>query len=725
MKYPTVLSLFLLQSLLIQAAFGQTWVSGLVVDKQDNPIIGANVYLADTYDGTSTGLEGQFRFQTSESGLKTLVVTYLGFSEFQQDIQLQGDTIQVRVTLREDAFELESVVITAGAFEASDESKREVLKPLDIVTTAGATADIAGVLNTLPGTTTVGESGRLFVRGGEGYETKTFIDGMQVMSFYSPTAPNTPSRSRFLPFMFSGTSFSTGGYSAEYGQALSSALILQSKFLATQERTDISLMSVGLDAATTQTWETASLSGKVQYTNLDPYVGLIDQDLEWIDAPTSWEASVAYRKKISDTGILKLFGNFNRSNFSLDRPDISNPSIKNRFSIGNQYGYLNAVVQEVIGNDWTIKGGLSFTQSLDDIGLSDARVDQKEKGLHTKFVLGKQLSGTAAIKFGGEYFNRGFHQDYHLTSDNFSNRYAFTENLGALFAESDIYLSRNLLARIGLRSEYTALSRDLHLAPRLSLALKTSKNSQLSAAFGHFRQTIQNEWLMRSPDLDQEQAEHYILNYQITGDKQTFRIEAYHKTYRNLIKFNTDTNQLPVELSNDGKGYARGIDLFWRDNKTLPNVDYWISYSFLDTEREYRDFPLSARPHFAARHNFSVVYKHFIPAIKSQVGLTYSYASRRPYHDPNREQFMSARTPVYQDLSANISYLFRQNIILHISASNVLGQEQIFGYEYASTPNENGIYPGRAIRPPAPRFLFAGVFITFSPEAVMNQLPNL
>jgi hypothetical protein len=93
----------------------------------------------------------------------------------------------------------------------------------------GATADIAGALNTLPGTQKVGESGRLFVRGGDGNETRTFIDGLVVLDAYKPSAPNTPSRGRFLPFMFKGTSFSTGGYSAEYGQALSSALVLDSK----------------------------------------------------------------------------------------------------------------------------------------------------------------------------------------------------------------------------------------------------------------------------------------------------------------------------------------------------------------------------------------------------------------------------------------------------------------------------------------------------------------
>lgn len=725
MRSSTVISLFLLCSLLVRPAFGQSRISGQVVDKQQTPIIGANVYLEDTYDGASTDLEGNFFFDTQETGTKELVITYLGYSEFRRSIQLPDDTVRLEITLREDAFELQSVVITAGAFEAGDESKREILKPLDIVTTAGATADIAGALNTLPGTTTVGESGRLFVRGGEGYETKTFIDGMQVMNFYSPAAPNTPSRSRFMPFMFSGTSFSTGGYSAEYGQALSSALILQSKFLATQERTDISLMSVGLDVSTSQVWDAASLSGKVQYTDLDPYMGLIQQDLEWIDAPTAWEGSVAYRKKISETGILKLFGNFNRSDLSLDRPQIADPSVKDRFGINNRYGYLNAMVQEVIGQDWTLKGGLSYTENQEDLTFNELDIDQKERGLHSKLVLSRQLSGSAALKFGGEFFNRSFSQQLFPTTDNSGQYHAFTENLGAVFAESDIYLTNSLLARVGLRSEYTALSQDFHLAPRLSLALKTSQNSQLSAAFGHFRQTMQNEWLMRNTDLDQEQAEHYILNYQITGKDRTFRIELYHKQYRDLIKFTSDEYDQPVNLSNEGAGYARGIDLFWRDNKTFRNVDYWVSYSFLDTERDYRNYPLAVRPHFAAKHNFSVVYKHFIPAIKSQVGLTYSFAGSRPYQDPNREQFMSGRTPAYQDLSANISYLFRQNIILHISASNVLGQEQIFGYEFAGQPNENGMYPGRAIRPPAPRFLFAGVFITFSSDAVLNQLPNL
>ena len=50
-----------------------------------------------------------------------------------------------------------------------------MLKPLDIVTTAGAGADITGVRQFLPGAQRNGEETGLFVRGGSANETKTVV----------------------------------------------------------------------------------------------------------------------------------------------------------------------------------------------------------------------------------------------------------------------------------------------------------------------------------------------------------------------------------------------------------------------------------------------------------------------------------------------------------------------------------------------------------------------
>lgn len=708
---------------ILETSTAQTWIKGTIKDSKGEVIIGANIYLEDTYDGTSSDLSGHFAFQATENGPQILKATYLGFADFTKPLEVQGDTLLFEIIMKVNALELQDVVITAGAFDAGGGRKQEVMKPLDILTTAGATGDIAGALNTLPGTQAVGESGRLFVRGGEGYETKTFVDGMQVMNFYTASAPNTPGRSRFMPYMFSGVSFSTGGYSAEYGQALSSALVMNSKFLATQNRIDVSLMSVGGDIGITRSWENSSLAAKAQYTNLDPYMGFISQEIDWIDAPTSGEASVSYRSKLSNSGVVKLFGNFNRSGLRLNRFDLDDPNTAINTALDNQYLYLNGVVQDELGQGWNLKAGLSYTGSGDDIGLNAIQVREREWGTHAKVVVGKSLTNNMSFKAGLDYFDRRFEQSFDQADAGGIQRAGFHEQIAAAFAESDIYLSPSLLARVGVRAEYTGLNQQLDVSPRLSLAWKTATNSQVALAYGQFQQAAQRQWLSIVPDLANEEAEHYILNYQYSRANQTFRAELFHKEYRALTKF-VDPRS-PIGFSNAGKGFARGLDLFWRDGKTFKNTDYWISYSYTDTERDYLNFPEMVSPSFASKHNFSVVVKHFVSAIKSQLGATYRMASGRPFHDPHQSGFMSERTPAYHDLSANISYLCKQNIIIHMSATNLLGLDQVFGYEFATQADANGQFRSRAIRPPAKRFLFLGIFITLSKEKVLNQLPTL
>jgi hypothetical protein len=119
-----------------------------------------------------------------------------------------------------------------------------ILRPLDIVTT-GSDADIYSALETLPGTQQIGETEGLFVRGGSASETKTIIDDMTVQNPFYSSVPDIPSRGRFSAFLFKGIVFSTGGYSAQYGQALSSVMVLKTQDLAPKTQTAINLMALG------------------------------------------------------------------------------------------------------------------------------------------------------------------------------------------------------------------------------------------------------------------------------------------------------------------------------------------------------------------------------------------------------------------------------------------------------------------------------------------------
>src|SRR6186713_1259099 len=218
----------------------KTTITGKVTDKK-NPLIGVSITLKDTYDGATSDSSGKYSFKTSEKGEFLLTATSVGYRPFEQTIKLEEKgSVTIDIVLKEEVTELSAVVISAGTFEASDRKRAAaVLNPIDIVTTASANGDITGALKTLPGAQQVGEQEGLFVRGGTAQETKIFIDGNIVNNFFYSSTPGIATRGRFSPFIFKGTVFSTGGYSALYGQGLSSALILES--IDMPERTSASL----------------------------------------------------------------------------------------------------------------------------------------------------------------------------------------------------------------------------------------------------------------------------------------------------------------------------------------------------------------------------------------------------------------------------------------------------------------------------------------------------
>ena len=289
------------------ASSAQITVNGSVTDKSGNPISGANVYLEGTYDVSSTTEDGLFSFETTETGTQTLVISALAYEPHYE----MGDVSyfkNLKIQMVEAINQLTGVTLTAGTFEAGDNSKVSVLKPLDIVTTAGAAGDFVAALQTLPGTTTVNEDGRLFVRGGSAGETQVFIDGLRVFQPFNATTNNIPTRGRFSPFLFKGITFSTGGYSAEYGQALSSVLLLNTTDVPDQEKTDISAMTVGGGVGHTEIWGDESLSINTQYINLAPYESLIPstQGMRWNSPYESISGEAVFRSK-GERSMFKLY----------------------------------------------------------------------------------------------------------------------------------------------------------------------------------------------------------------------------------------------------------------------------------------------------------------------------------------------------------------------------------------------------------------------------------
>jgi len=703
--------------------FAQNTISGKVVDEKGKPVPAANIYIDGTYDGATSSETGEFSFETSTTGNQFIVVSFLLFETFKKEIDVTNFKNQT-IKMRENVNALDAVVITAGTLESGDKARVSVLKPLDIVTTAGSAGNIVAALQTLPGTQTVGEDGRLFVRGGEASETQTFVDGIRVAQPYGATTNNLPTRSRFSPFLFSGIAFSTGGYSAEYGEALSSVLLLNTEDEADHDKTDIGLMTVGLSLGNTQKWKKSSLSVNMAYINLAPYQAVIPQNVDWNNPYQSLGGETVYRYNFTN-GIFKLYASFDSEKFDLNSKNINfeNPI---RTDLNNNNFYLNSSYKGTFGTGWQLTSGISYGYSKNKTKYDINDIDSQENAAQLKLKLSKKISNHFKLSFGADYFITKYTENFDDNA-NIQVTNGYDSNIAAFYTEGDISFSKNLAAKVGFRLSNNSLLDETNIAPRASIAYKVSKSSQFSFAYGDFSQTPVVDYIKFSKyhQFESEKAQHYILNYQFTKPGQTFRAEAYYKDYSNLVQYNTRDIAYNSVFNNNGSGYAKGLDIFWRDSNLYKNLEYWISYSYIDSERLYKNFPTTATPSFIANHNLSIVTKYFITDWKSQIGFTNSFSTGRPYNDPNKTQFMSEKTKTYNSLSFNWAYLLTTQKILYFSVSNLLGSQNVFGYDYAKLPDANEVYQRQAIVPTADRFFFVGFFWTISQNKNENQLKNL
>ena len=127
--------------------------------------------------------------------------------------------------------------------------------------------------------------------------------------------------------------------------------------------------------------------------------------------------------------------------------------------------------------------------------------------------------------------------------------------------------------------------------------------------------------------------------------------------------------------------------------------------------------------------------KRFVTKWKAGFNVTYSFATGRPYYnfmfDNATEKYTIAdqgRTQNYNNMGFSAEYLpqlgkkdAKTFIVLFASMTNVLNQNQVYGYNYSY----NG-FNKQPILPPAQRFYFIGMFLSWgidrSEDAINNNL---
>lgn len=716
----------------------QITISGKVLGRNNKPLKDVSVTLKDTYDGATTDETGNYKFETSEKGSQTLIFSHPKFIEIEKSIQIEDKNLILNAELKESVSEIDAVVISAGSIEASDKKRATtLLTPIDVYTTAGANGQISSALETLPGVQKVGESEGLFVRGGTGTETKFFMDGNLVNNYFGNSVPGIKAMDRLNTSLFKGNVFSSGGYSAVYGQALSGVLALESIDLPERNAADFGISPIfasgGIQRVNQE--KTHSYGISLGYSNLELMQKILKFNTDFEKAPQSFGGNGNFRIKTSRGGFIKYYGSYDTNSMKLSSPNLDDETSSDKINQNGKNTFHSLSYREKFGR-YTLNLGSSYTynqnilhfSNIDQNGSSQFNNDIDSKGnyFNTKALIERKLFKISAIRAGIEFNTTKEETWVSIAQKN----YEFRDDITSLFAETDLGISNDLSLKIGARAENSSSINRWNFSPRFAMAYRISKDWTSSLAYGTFFQNPESRFFTENYQPNYQRADHYIFQVQRAADGRSLRLETYYKKYQDLIKTTTDFYR-PIAVNNNGSGYAKGVELFWRDKKSLKNIDYWVSYSYLDSKRDYLNYTESLFPNFAAKHTLSVVAKKFVTNWKTGFNISYNYNSGRPYYNfvtENGNTVLKNQGFVkdYQAVNFSLNYLpnlgkkdARAFAILVLSINNVLGTKNEFGYNFSS----NGL-KSRAIVPPTNTFVFIGAFISFGTDRTQEAINN-
>lgn len=190
MKNITKVCFALMIMLFANSLSAQTKISGVIIDGDANQsLLGANVSIKGTQQGTTTDFDGKFELTTDEKS-GTLLVSFLGFVTKSVPFNATSKSINLgNITLNPDANQLTEIVLVGrGIVDLAAERKTPIavstIKAAEIQAKIG-TADVTQVLVNTPSVYVAGQSGgygdsRINVRGFQQDNTAFLLNGQPI-----------------------------------------------------------------------------------------------------------------------------------------------------------------------------------------------------------------------------------------------------------------------------------------------------------------------------------------------------------------------------------------------------------------------------------------------------------------------------------------------------------------------------------------------------------------
>ena len=704
----------------------ETVIRGVVRDPAGRPLVGAQLYVRGSQTLETTGGDGRFELRARGAGAQVLVAFATGFWLSEVAIDLDGALHDIDIVL--EPADLEELVDVVASAPVAAAPSVQAFGPLDVVTLPGAQADVMLYVQNLSGVSQLNDEAGLFVRGGDSTEVLTLLDDAVVHHPYRYETVTGGMRGTVDPFLTSDISFSSGGFPARFGNALSGVLEMQGHGRPAEPAGQAALLLSGVSGvAALPVRARGGLRVSGNWSETGPMFRLNRSPRAFTRYPDSRDLNVSGHYDSPALGSFKVFAMSLRERVGIE---IEDQAFTGFVESANANALAYARWEKATPGGWLAVATFGVTEYMSDASVGVLDIETRDRR-HSWRADVSRITPTGTVRVG---------TDGGRSRNAWAGRVPETRgDLGGVAGSSvfDVTLADRhagayaeiegrpgvLVPSLGVRVDRFHLARATTVDPRLGLLVRAGARRRLRLAWGLYRQAAPASYyeLARGPvHLAPMRAEHWVAGYESgsAGDVLQLTAETYHKRYRNL----------PIEdadgFSSGGHGSAYGVDLSARVR--WPGGGVEAVYGWLRARRRWTSIETPPgielaegtwAPYFEIPHGFRATVELELTETVD-FAASWRTASGRPFtpvggarltdggHVPVWGAVNSARTPRYERLDVNVSVLGpfgREGLILFAGVTNLLGRHNVLDYAWSPDFTER-----RPVTSAMPRAVYFG-----------------
>jgi len=741
-KLIMILGILIVYSLLVSQEVQTGNLMGRVIDAETSyPLSNVTVIVKELEKGVYTNEKGQYKIYDIPVGNYSVVFQVIGAKpQLKTDVIIRSNrTTFMNGELLKQAVQIEGIQVETDYFVETEDKTTSVVSfsNEEIRRAPGSAGDVSRILMSLPSVAKVNDqSNNLIVRGGSPMENSFFIDNIEIPNInHFPHQGSSGGPIGILNVDFiQDVTFNTGGFSAIYGDKLSSIMEIDFRDGNPNEfdgQIDFSWVGFGgIFEGPLSKKSSAMLAVKRSYLKY-----IVDAiDIGTSAAPEYGDVQAKFTYEFNPFQKLSFLAVFADDH---NAPDQENAADNYMSHYGNQdlYQGTYGLNWRAVWNESTFTNtSISVTSSQYDedfyetfkvntAGNPDIKNRTNELELKLRNVNFKRLSEKISLDFGFDAKHLKHDYDNYLAET--TNALGDTipelilkdvieaEKLGG-FVSLNYDPFQKFSATFGLRADYFSLNENVTISPRFSCQYKLNDKTSLNGSMGIFHQNLPLLLLSQTDnnnDLKDPYAAHYIVGFEhLLSEDTRLVVEAYQKDYSN---FPADPGQPGIfviddnffnyyeSLKDTGQALSQGVEVILQKKLAasiygLASATYFSSrYKSSDgvwRNRNYDNrlivsFEGGYKPNPGLEMSLRWIYAGGVPY--TPIDVAQSIVNHRAVYDENK--INAERYPDYHSLNVRLDKRFffnKTNLVIYASVWNAYAQKNIAEYYWNDDEQE-------------------------------------